>query len=154
MPNTSSPNSLSATPYIYLIPTGTDYMLAPPLGDTNTVRGWQVKDQALPLPFNLGATAFSSTQFFNANGTMSEQPWIVRKHQAFRPVSDPAFFYSTMPSEFTSARLVGRSVWNSGWKLVIPANTLLSNERDGLNRFVASVKDIELFLRTYSHAGN
>ena len=154
VPNTSSPNSLSATPYIYLIPTGTDYMLAPPLGDTNTVRGWQVKDQALPLPFNLGATAFSSTQFFNANGTMSEQPWILRKHQAFRPVSDPAFFYSTMPSEFTSARLVGRSVWNSSWKLVIPANTLLSNERDGLNRFVASVKDIELFLRTYSHSGN
>ena len=154
VPNSSSTNSLSATPYIYLIPTGTDYMLAPPLGDTNTVRGWQVKDQALPLPFNLGATAFSSTQFFNANGTMSEQPWILRKHQAFRPVSDPAFFYSTMPSEFTSARLVGRSVWNSGWKLVIPANTLLSNERDGLNRFVASVKDIELFLRTYSHSGN
>ncbi len=118
------------------------------------MRGFDVKDQALPLPFNLGATAFSSTQFFNANGTLSEQPWILRKHQSFRPVADPVFFYGSVPAEFTNSRLVGRSVWNSGWKLVIPAKTLLNNEQDGLNRFVASVKDIELFLRTYSHSGN
>jgi hypothetical protein len=45
-------------------------------------------------------------------------------------------------------------VWNGGWKLVIPAYTLMNNEQEGLNRFVASVKDIELFLRTYSHSGN
>ena len=93
-------------------------------------------------------------QFFNANGTLAEQAWIPRKHQAFRPVSDPAFYYSTIPSEFTSSRLVGRSVWNTGWKLVIPAYALLNKEQDGINRFVASVTDIELFLRTYSHAGN
>jgi hypothetical protein len=153
-PNTTSPNGLNATPYVYLIPTGTDYMLAPPLGDTNTVRAFAVHDQALPLPFNLGATAFSTTQFFSATGTLSEAPWIVRKHQAFRPVSDPAFFYSTVPAEFTSSRLVGRSVWNGGWKLVIPAYTLLNAETDGLNRFAASVRDIQLFLRTYSHSGN
>ena len=122
--------------------------------DIDAVRAFDVKDQALPLPFNLGATSFSSTQFFNANGTLSEQPWILRKHQAFRPVQDAAFFYSSVPGEFTNSRLVGRSVWNSGWKLVIPAKTLLNNEQDGLNRFVASVKDIELFLRTYSHSGN
>jgi hypothetical protein len=153
-PNTSAPNALNATPYAYLIPVGTDFMLAPPLGDTGAVRTFNVRDQALPLPFNLGATAFSSTQFFNANGTLSEQPWILRKHQAFRPVSDPAFFYSSVPAEFTSSRLVGRSVWNNSWKLVIPAYTLLANEQDALNRFVASVKDIELFIRTYSHSGN
>jgi hypothetical protein len=153
-PNTTAANGLSATPYVYLIPTGTDYMLAPPLGDTGAVRSFSVADQALPLPFNLGATAFSTTQFYNANGTLNEQPWILRKHQAFRPVADPAFFYGAMPAEFTNARLVGRSVWNSGWKLVIPAFSLLNNEQEGLNRFAASVKDIELFLRTYSHAGN
>ncbi len=152
--NLGGSNVLSATPYAYLIPTGTDYMLAPPLGDVAVVRGWTVKDQALPLPFNLGNTAFSSNQFYNANGTLSEQPWIIRKHQAFRPVSDGALFYSSIPAEFTNSRLVGRSVWNSGWKIVIPANTLLANEQDGLNRFVASVKDIELFLRTYSTSGN
>ncbi|MFT5191294.1 MAG: hypothetical protein ACI957_004332, partial [Verrucomicrobiales bacterium] len=153
-PNTSDPNALGATPYFYLIPTGTDYMLAPPLGDTNTLRSWTVQDQALPLPYNLGASDFNSTQFFTANGTLSEQPWILRKHQAFRPVDDPVFFFGLVPTEFTNTRLIGRSVWNSKWKIVIPAYTLLNDEQEGLNRFVASVKDIKLFLRTYSHSGN
>ena len=111
-------------------------------------------DQALPLPFNLGATAFSSGSYVSATGTLSETPWVLRRHQAFRPVSDPAFFYSTVPAEFTSSRLVGRSAWNSGWKLVIPAYTLYSNEQEGLNRLAASLTDIKLFLRTYSNAGN
>jgi hypothetical protein len=150
----SGTNSLSATPYVYLIPCGSDCMLAPPLGDTNTLRTWTVHDQALPLPYNLGASAFNTSQFFNANGTLSEQPWILRKHQAFRPVNDPAFFYSSIPTEFTNTRLIGRSVWNTSWKIVIPAYTLLSDEQDGLNRFVASVSDIQLFLRTYSNSGN
>lgn len=153
-PVTSSTNSLGATPYVYLIPCGNDSMLAPPLGDTNTVRTWTVQDQALPLPFNLGATAFNSTQFFDANGTLTEQPWILRKHQAFRPVADATMFYSSVPQEFTNTRLIGRSVWNSRWKIVIPAYTLLKDEQTGLNRFAASVRDIQLFLRTYSHSGN
>lgn len=153
-PNVSDPDALGSTPYIYLIPSGTDYMLAPPLGDTNTLRSWKVDDQALPLPYNLGASAFNTTQFFTADGTLSEKPWILRKHQAFRPVNDPVFFYSRVPEEFTNTRLIGRSVWNSQWKIVIPAYTLLNDEQEGLDRFVRSVKDIQLFLRTYSHSGN
>ncbi|MDB6138510.1 MAG: hypothetical protein JWO94_1582, partial [Verrucomicrobiaceae bacterium] len=153
-PASSAPNALSATPYVYLIPCGSDFMLSPPLGDTNTVRAWTVHDQAMPLPFNLGASAFNTTQFFTADGSLTEQPWILRKHQAFRPVSDPAFFYSSIPAEFTNSRLVARSVWNGQWKLVIPAYTLLSNEQDALDRLVATVTDIQLFLRTYSYSGN
>jgi hypothetical protein len=153
-PASSAANALRATPYVYLIPCGSDRMLAPPLGDTNTLRSWTVHDQALPLPYNLGASAFNTTNFFSANGSLSEQPWIQRKHQAFRPVSDPAFFYSNIPAEYTNSRLIGRSVWNTRWKIVIPAYSLLSDEKEGLNRFVASVKDIQLFLRTYSNSGN
>ncbi len=153
-PSSSAPDSLSATPYVYLIPTGTDSMFAPALGDTGVIRSWKVADQALPLPYNLGATSFNGTQFFQTNGTLSEQPWIIRKHQAFRPVDDPAYFYSWVPADFESNRLVGRSVWNGQWKIVIPAYTLLNDEEEGLDRFVRSVKDIQLFLRTYSHSGN
>jgi hypothetical protein len=152
-PATSAANALRATPYVYLIPCGSDRMLAPPLGDTNTLRTWTVHDQALPLPYNLGDSAFNTTNFFNANGTLSEQPWILRKHQAFRAVDDPAFFYSIIPAEYTNSRLIGRSVWNTQWKIVIPAYTLLNDEQEGLDRFVESVQDIKLFLRTYSHSG-
>ena len=153
-PSSSDPNALSATPYVYLIPAGIDTMLAPPLGDTAITRSWLVKDQAIPLPFDLGKNDFSSTQFFTPQGTVNEKLWITRKHQAFRPVNDAAYFYSTLPGEFTNSRLVGRSAWNSQWKLVIPAYTLLNMEDDALDRFVRSVGDIKLFLRTYSHSGN
>lgn len=151
---TSDADALSATPYVYLIPAGFDSMLAPPLGDTSLVRSWSVKDQAMPLPFNLGQSDFSDTQFFTPEGTVNEQLWITRKHQAFRAISDPSFLYSTMPEEFTNTRLVGRSVWNSQWKIVIPAYTLLNDEQDGLDRFARTVKDIQVFFRTYSNSGN
>ena len=155
---TTSENSalaLSATPYVYLIPCGEDCMRAPPLGDTDLVRRWSVQDQALPLPYNLGTVDFNSSQFFNANGTLSEQPWINRKHQAFRAVGDIALFQGGAPPlEFSSNRLIGRSAWNTRWKIVIPAYTLLNDEASGLNRFAASVQDIQLYLRTYSHSGN
>ncbi len=153
-PASSSPNALGATPYAYLIPTGDDVMRAPPLGDTNVIRSWTVRDQALPLPKNLGATAFSALQFFTPQGTLNEQLWITRKHQAFRAVDDPAYFYSSMPAEFTNSRLIGRSVWNTRWKIVIPAYSLLSDEQAGLDRFIQSVSDIKLFFRTYSTSGN
>ena len=129
-------------------------MMAPPLGDTGKIRSWKVVDQALPLPYNLGASDFNTTQFFGANDTLSEEPWVVRQHQAFRAVDDPAFFYGLQPAEFGSSRLIGRSVWNTQWKLVIPAYGLLNDEQTGLNRFAAAVDDIKLFLRTYSNAGN
>ena len=149
-----APNALSATPYVYLVPCGADSMLAPALGDASVLRSWTVHDQAVPLPFNLGASDFNSNQFFSADGTLTEEPWILRKHPAFRAVSDATFFYSRVPAEFTSARLVGRSAWNNRWKLVIPAYTLLDDEEAALNRFAATVEDIQLFLRTYSHSGN
>jgi hypothetical protein len=151
---TSDPDALSATPYVYLIPAGLDSMLAPPLGDTSLVRSWSVKDQAMPLPFNLGQSDFSDTQFFTPEGTVNEKLWITRKHQAFRAISDPSFLYSTMPEEFTNTRLVGRSVWNSQWKIVIPAYTLLNDEQGGLDRFARTVQDIQVFFRTYSNSGN
>ncbi len=148
------PNALSATPYAYLIPCGTDYMRTP-LGDTGDIRSWQVVDQALPLPYNLGASAFNTTQFFGPNDTFAERPWVIRKHQAFRMVADPAMYEDgSLPTVFTNARLIGRSVWNSQWKIVIPAITLLKDEQTGLNNFSASVHDIQLFLRTYSNSGN
>lgn len=153
-PASSHPHALSATPYAYIIPTGVDTMRNPPLGDTNQIRSWAVKDQALPLPKNIGLMDFSSIQFFTPEGSLNEDLWIRRKHQAFRAVDDPVYFYSSMPSEFTNRRLIGRSVWNSQWKIVIPAYSLLNDEQEGLDRFAKSVSDIKLFLRTYSNAGN
>ena len=83
---------------------------------------------------------------------MSEPVFTVRKHQAFRAVPDGTNF----PSDpgFTNSRLIGRSVWNTRWKLVIPGNTLLADPNQGLQTFIDTVTDIKLHLESYSYSGN
>jgi hypothetical protein len=143
------PNGLSATPYIYLIPAGDDSIRAPIPSDLNVVRTWKIEDQAIPLPFDIGG-AFSAT---NPGALQSlTETYTLRKHQAFRAVPDGTVF-SSAPG-FTNARLVGRSVWNSKWKIVIPGSTLRANPTSGLESFQNTVKDIILYFESYSHAGN
>lgn len=146
------PDALSATPYIYLIPAGVDSMRSPPLGDVSAVRTWTVNDQAIPLPFNIGNTDFATNDLFISNESLSEEPFVLRKHQAFRAVPAGTVF-SSAPG-FTNSRLIGRSVWNSNWKLVIPGKTLRANPDIGLDVFLKTVTDIKLFLETYSYSGN
>jgi hypothetical protein len=155
-------NALSATPYIYLIPCGADSMRTPPLGDTSTVRTWNVDDVAVPLPFNIGASDFSATPFYTSANSLSEPLFAVRKQEAFRPVSTTDAFDTSIygatgslePSQYTNQRLIGRSIWNSKWKLVIPGQTLLADPNAGLARFINTVKDVHLYFVTYSYAGN
>lgn len=145
----TDPNGLSATPYIYLIPVGLDSIRAPAPSDTNIVRSWQVEDQAIPLPFDIGG-AFSGS---NLTGLQSlTETFTLRKHQAFRAVPDGTVF-SASPG-FTNSRLIGRSVWNSKWKLVIPGHTLHANPTNGLKTFQNTVKDILLYFESYSYSGN
>lgn len=144
------PNALSATPYVYLIAAGADSMRSPALGDSSIVRSWQVEDQAIPLPFDIGGAALTSSTF-TTDQSLTE-PFTIRKHQAFRAVPDGTVFSST--PGFTNSRLIGRSVWNSRWKIVIPAKTLLADPVKGMQIFQQTVKDIKLHLETYSYSGN
>ena len=145
-------DALSRTPYIYLVPCGVDSMRSPPLGDRSTVRTWSVEDQAIPLPFNIGNTDFSTSNSWQASDSLSEPAFTIRKHQAFRAVPGGTNF-SDDPG-FTNARLIGRSVWNSRWKIVIPGQTLLNDPNKGMETFLKTVRDIQLHLETYSYSGN
>ena len=154
--------TLLANPDIYLIPVGVDAMRSPPLGDVSTIRTWSVDDVTIPLPFNLGASDFSSKQLWQSGDSLTEPLFGTRKHQAFRPVSTAAAFNNSIytgsgglqRSQYTNSRLVGRSVWNSKWKIVIPGSTLLGNADEGLDRFIQTVKDVKLNFVTYSYSGN
>jgi hypothetical protein len=155
------PNALAATPYIYLVPVGVDSLRTPPLGDATGIRTWNVEDLAIPLPFNIGASGFSEGGLFQSGDTLTEPLFARRKHQAFRPVPSPDYFNTDiyyggdlLRSQYTNNRLIGRSVWNSQWKLVIPGRTLLNNPQEGLDRFIRTVKDIKLHFVTYSYSGN
>jgi hypothetical protein len=54
----------------------------------------------------------------------------------------------------TDTRLIGRSVWNTQWLLIIPGGTLLADPDAGLDRFIDDVTDIKLFFQTYAYSGN
>ena len=127
-------------------------MRSPPLGDTSIVRTWQVEDHAIPLPFNIANSDFSTNPYFVSTDSLSEPTFPLRKHQAFRAVPDQTNFQDG--DGFTNARLIGRSVWNSRWKIVIPGNTLLNNPDVGIQTFIDTVTDIKLHLETYSYSGN
>ncbi|MFC7336713.1 hypothetical protein ACFQY0_05960 [Haloferula chungangensis] len=148
----TSSNALSATPYVYLIPAGADFMRSPPLGESSFIRSWQVTDQAIPLPFNIGGTGYASDPQFVSGHSLSEATSVIRKHQAFRAVPDGTNFPSSRA--YTNTRLIGRSAWNSRWKIVIPGRTLLANPEQGLQVFLETVKDIKLHFETYSYSGN
>jgi hypothetical protein len=147
----SDPNSLSATPYIYVIPVGVDSMRSPSSLDANIVRSWTVEDQAIPLPFDVGG-AFSSETGFASGQTSLRESFVLRKHSAFRAVPAGTVFSSA--NGFTNARLIGRSVWNSKWKVVIPGATLLALPQNGMTKFLEQVKDIQLHFESYSYSGN
>jgi hypothetical protein len=162
-PNLSylDPQALAANPYVYLIPTGADIMRSPPLGDGSQLRQWNVDDVAIPLPFNIGGSDFSSKRFYASADSLTEPLFTIRKHQAFRPTDSTKPFEADIYnasglqfSQFTNRRLVGRSVWNTEWKLVIPGDTLLADAKEGLTRLIDTVTDIKLYYITYSHSGN
>jgi len=154
--------ALAATPYVYLIPVGVDSMRTPPLGDVSTIRTWSVNDVAIPMPFNIGNSSYSSQSLWQSSDSLSEPLFATRKHQAFRPVSSVSCFTTDLytsngalkRSQFTNNRLIGRSAWNSQWKLVIPGRTLLDDPNEGLSRFIQTVNDIKLHFVTYSYSGN
>jgi hypothetical protein len=154
--------ALAATPGVYLVPVGEDLMRSPPLGDVSTLRTWSVNDVTIPLPFNVGGSEFSTKPLYQSSDSLTEPLFGLRKHPAFRPVSSTSVFTSSIyggggalqQSQFTNTRLIGRSVWNTRWKLVIPGYKLLHDPNDGLDRFINTVKDVKLYYVTYSYAGN
>lgn len=141
---------LSETPRIYLIPVGSDVMAYP--SDTNLgVRMWDVLDQKIPVPYpvsqsNLDDSAWRPLD--TLGGTEGE----IRKFSSFRAYHDSGYFNE---DEMTfDSRLVGRSVWNTRWLLIIPGSTLNAEPDAGLDTFIQNISDIKLFFQTYGFSGN
>ncbi len=142
---TQTTTGLAKEPNIYLVPVGTDYMRSP-AGMTRKVLGWNVVDQVMPLPYTVGSTQLDSESWIatmsGLDGT-SDSAATIRRHSTLRAGGD-----------FTSSRLVGRSVWNDKWMLVIPASSLNADRTRALDTFINGVGDIKLGIKAYSRNGN
>ena len=146
------------TPNVYLVPAGEDRMRAPGQDDGEYV-AWNVVDQVIPVPYAIGGGGWSAhdwdtwlPSYANGDASNPDAAVKVRKYPSFR-----AYFGGASPNDamLDCPRLVGRSVWNSRWLLVIPAGTLGGNGRDAaLKAFIEGVSDIQIGFKTYSNSGN
>ena len=135
---------LALEPNVYLVPVGADYMRAPAGTEEREVLKWNVVDQVMPLPYAIGSTQLDDDGWFSSlAGADGIGIGTIRRHSTLR--AGPAF---------NSTRLVGRSVWNDRWLLVIPAASLNSDREKALETFINGVKDIRLGIKAYSRQGN
>jgi hypothetical protein len=142
---------LSLTPRVYLVPAGAD-ILRSPSGNDLEIREWRVVDQKLPVPFPIGFSSLNNPSFIPINDTLSDTFADIRRFSSFRAYHDGGFFD---PSQaITDSRLIGRSVWNTDWMLIIPGGTFLADPDQGLDAFIDSISDIKIFFQTYSYSGN
>jgi hypothetical protein len=54
---------------------------------------------------------------------------------------------------YADPQLFSRSVWNTRWLLFVPAASLGSDQNAAMQRFIETVKDIQLQLKTFSSYG-
>jgi len=147
---------LSATPRVYLFPVGSDVMRSPTSSDFKT-REWSIVDQVLPTPFPIGATSLSDPDWIPQGDSLSGSFGQVRRFSSQRAYDLQAFNSGEITSD---SRLIGRSVWNTHWVLIIPGGTLLSNPQIGLDTLVfgpaangTGLKDILFSFQTYAYTG-
>jgi len=111
----------------------------------------------------LSPTALNNPSWIPINDTLIEDFGAIRRFGTFRAYHDSGNF--NVSETITDARLIGRSVWNTRWLLIIPAGTLHSDRTEGIQRFIngplvngvrtgAGVTDIKIFFQTYAYSGN
>lgn len=143
---------LATTPRAYLIPTGTDFLRTSNSAQPFT-RAWSVNDQRIPTPFVLNPSSISAPGFIPTLNGVDGSYGEPRRYGDFRIYHDNGDPDADDSELVLDSRLVGRSVWNSGWMLVIPGAALDSDPTAGLSKLTDTVEDIKLHFRTYSHQG-
>ncbi|KPA18968.1 hypothetical protein MHK_000813 [Candidatus Magnetomorum sp. HK-1] len=115
-------------------------------------REWTVVDQKLPIPLPIGGSDLKNPNWIPSLDSLDGSMIQIRRFSSFRAYHDSGYFDANQMS--FESRLVGRSVWNTNWMLVIPGGIFHYDPEYGLEKFIESVKDIKLFFQTYAISGN
>lgn len=157
---------LSDTPRIYLVPAGTDVMRSPGAAG-NELLAYNVLDQVVPLPFPLGSSLDEPDwmAIYDAYTGNGEPLASIRRYPSLRAYHDHGSFGDD--TMISSTRLVGRSVWNTRWLLIIPAGTFHADRDFALKTLISGadvdgdgildqpgIQDIQIGFDTYSNSGN
>ena len=168
--NYTGNTQLAATPVAYLVPVGNDCMRVPGL-DEGTYVQFAVQDQVVPAPYTIGSTHLNDTTWvpsmLDGDYAGADSAAKIRRHPSFRAYFDSTGAADPDDSKLDATRLVGRSVWNTRWLLIIPAGGMNANREKALTVFINGsdenrdgvrdlnpVSDIRIGFKTYSHSGN
>lgn len=140
-------NGLAAAPRVYFIPAGMDIMRVSRTDSPDDIRTWKVVEQNVPVPFAATGSQLSTSGYIplldGLNGHLGDQ----RRFSDFRAYSDSA------EEPTMDTRLLGRSIWNTEWLLIIPGATLNADPNVGLDRFIDQVSDIKMIFDSYGQSG-
>jgi predicted outer membrane repeat protein len=168
--STLAQNGLSNTPRVYLVPIGDD-RLRSPTGYSGETRDWTILDQLIPVPFPISGSDLADRRWIPLFDSLTGDFAGIRRYASFRAYHDSGSFNESEVAR--DSRLIGRSVWNTHWLLIIPAGTLHSDRTEALRRFIYGrplasgpvlddagqrrdgngVSDIRLFFQTYAYSG-
>ena len=140
-------NDLPSAPRIYFIPGGLDVMRVSRSDDPNELRMWKVVEQAIPVPVPATGAQLQKSGYIPLLDSLNGRLGDARRFSDFRAYPE------TVGDSYKDSRLVGRSVWNTEWLMIIPGATLNADPEVGLDRFVDQVTDIKLVLETYGQSG-
>lgn len=144
---------LATTPRVYLVPVGMD-VLRLANSQYPTTRTWNIVEQKIPVPFLLNTEQLGATNFLPKVHTMNGSFADLRRFGDFRAYHDSGGTQVDMSQMISDSRLIGRSVWNTRWLLIIPGAALHADADYGIEQFIDSVRDVRLQFETYSHTGN
>ncbi len=156
---------LANQPRVYLIPVGVDSMRVP-LGSDSKTRQWSIVDQALPIPYPITDAEWGEPDWSQLKNVLGNDLYRIRQFPSMLAYHDSGDDDANLLQMTWNSRLIGRSVWNSQWILIIPGGTLLSDADEGIERFINGrllpsgardgngVRDIKLYFQTYSYSGN
>jgi hypothetical protein len=146
-------SQLVQTPRVYLIPVGQDIMTIP-TSDSLQTRSWNIVNQRIPVPFPMTDSDFAKPNWRPAIDSLNGSFNDIIRHSSFRAYHNDTGDYVDDSQMTYDSRLVGRSIWNTQWMLIIPGIHLLGYDPDeGVTRFINSIDDIKLIFKTYSHSG-
>jgi len=135
-----------------MVPVGNDYLRASSSAHPIT-RMWKVLEQRIPAPFVINNANLSSPGFIptlnGVDGGFSD----LRRHGDFRVYHDNGNPQANDSELILDSRLIGRSVWNSDWLLIIPGANLGADPNAALIKLAESLSDIKLHFKTYSSQG-
>ena len=150
------PSRLSLAPRVYLVPAGVDRMTVPTSADLK-VRSWNILDQRIPVPWPVSSSTVDLPSFVPLLDSLDGQLGEVRRYSSFRAYGDAGAVASDDQLTFDS-RLVGRSVWNTRWMLIIPSAALSAS--GGVDRLIDGegswdgISDISIYFKTFGFSGN